>query len=110
MFNTLSDTTPQKLPRHLAARTHVIARGWPWQLQRARAGTGCVAVEVTPGARGAPSLATLLYPFDSLTPVSGRERWRRGSRDQLAAHLRTIPHLCAGQPLASLSSMPVAPW
>ena len=110
MFSTLPDATLQELPRALTAQTRIVARGWPWRLQRARAGAGCVAVDLDPGARGAPSLATLLYPFDSITPASGRRRWRCGSRHRLNVVLRSLTGAWAGQPLASVTSMPAAPW
>jgi hypothetical protein len=69
-----------------------------------------VAVDLDPEARGAPSLATLLYPFDSITPASGRRRWRCGSRHRLNVRLRTLRGTWAGQPLASVTSLPAAPW
>ena len=110
MSSTLPDATLQALPGALTAQTRIVARGWPWRLQRTRAGTGCVAIDLNPGARGAPSLATLLYPFDSITPASGRRRWRCGSRHRLNVVLESLVGAWAGQPLASLRSMPAAPW
>jgi len=110
MSSTLPDATLQELPRALTSQPRIVTRGWPWRVQRARAGTGCVAVDVDPEARGAPSLATLLYPFDSITPASGRRRWRCGSRHRLNVALRTLPGAWAGQPLASVTSLPAAPW
>jgi superfamily II DNA or RNA helicase len=109
MSSTLPDATLQQLPHVLAAQTRIVARGWPWRLQRARAGTGCVAVDLDPGARGAPPLATLLYPFDSITPASGRQRWRRVSGHRLNVLLRSLA-AWAGQPLASVTSIPARPW
>src|SRR6187549_4131199 len=90
MSSTLPEATLQELPRALTSQTRIVARGWPWRLQRARAGTGCVAVDLDPGVRGAPPLATLLYPFDSITPASGRRRWRCVSRHGLSVLLRSL--------------------
>lgn len=110
MSSTLPDATLQQLPRALTAQTRIVARGWPWRLQRARAGTGCVAVDLDPGIPGAPRLATLLYPFDSITPASGRRRWRCASRHGLNVLLRSLAGTWAGQPLASVTSMPAGSW
>jgi superfamily II DNA or RNA helicase len=110
MSITRPDARLQELPRELSAQSHLIARGWPWRLLRGRPGTGCVAVDIAPAAREAPDLATLLYPFDSLTPAAGRRRWRVGSRRRLDVALQSLAGPGTGQPLASLCSIRADPW
>jgi superfamily II DNA or RNA helicase len=104
------ELTPQELPRLLRNGVRLTARRWPWQLRRSRPGASTIALDVTALARGAPTLATLLAPFDRVTLRRRPPRWRELSPDVFRRAVGRLAGAWPGQGLACLSALRTAPW
>lgn len=100
----------QSLPTSSSNGCVLRARRWPWRLHRTWAGLDCMALDVAPLARDAPSLSTLLTPFDRVQRLPVCQRWRHGSRAALHRAVARLAGRWPDQPLAALTSLRVAPW
>ena len=106
MCDAHGDSAWQRMPLGVT----VVCRGFPWRLKRVETADGVAAIDVHRAAVDAPSLSTLLSPFDRLSACGEVLAWRQASRHRLRHVIAALDGAWSEAPLASLASTTSAPW